>query len=234
MNRFIIATLLIFAFATAEAQFKSGGLGYFSLGWDFSSQPALQDNLEQGNWPGSSNLASSFSVGGGGFSLFNKWGIFIGHGFSSRFVTQQEGLVRVRQSMGGGGMGLGYAILNRNDLLVFPSVQFCGLGQSLILENGSPQSRSFGSDVLNTGESNSYETGFWYLDMGLSAHKLFRLNGESGGRVISIGFSMGYRKGLDTGDWSTENTEQNLSNVAPQGLNNAYFRINLGLGGFNE
>lgn len=231
MKRLLWISLLLLGTLSVNAQFKTGGMGYFSFGGDFHPQPELQANLEA-TWPSVPSTAG-FGIGGGGFSLFKQRGILIGHGFGSRFATLQSREVYVRQHMGGGGIGLGYAILNQQDRLLFPSLQFCGMGQTLVLENSNLHPRYFGDEMLDRGETQTYETGFFYLDMALQLQQLFRLGG-SGAKGVSVGLSLGYRHGLSRTGWSRAGSDASLPNLEPQGLSGMYFRIHIGGGGFGE
>jgi hypothetical protein len=133
---------------------------------------------------------------------------------------------------GGGGVALGYAVVNNRRWVVYPSIGVGGFGYSLDVTNVSGQSIELGADeTLGPGEAGTYEAGFLTVDIGISANRLLFFDDEDGAGGFAIGADAGFLTSVIGGEWATAEgvSADGLDHARLQG---AYLRLTLGGGGF--
>lgn len=206
-----------------------GGLGFMSFGvmagpiGDITN--GLADEFALG--AGAKSPEFAYTIGGGGRMLAFQRLIVGGKGFG--LFAPQVGGVNGTAKLGGGGGGLelGFAAVSSRKWLFFPYFGVGGFGLGLDVRNESGSAIVFGdADPIRPGESDTYSSGFVYIEVGAGIHRLLLV--QDGG--FAVGFDVGGMFSAAPTRWSSDN--QDLRGVDRPRLSGAYLRLTLGGGGF--
>lgn len=213
-----------------QTSFRLGGLGYASVG--MQSLNFQEKNLgTQSDYILHENL--NFQFGGGGFLLFDSKFVVMGQGYGSIYGKENLNSTEITSTYGGGGINLGYSIVNKNDVLFFPTIGLGGASYIVEVENKGQTNFDFGSANVLPQETNIFQLPNSYLDFNLNLHKLFDVNkkdDDHGG--ISLGLSIGYQLGIKKRDWENLSIESKVQDMNKNKAGTFYFKLLIGGGGF--
>lgn len=226
-----VAGLLSAAYGQ-KGPLRTGGLGYAFGGFNASAYSNFDANFRTTGLAQEVNT-SGFTVGGGGFALLGTRWVVAGQGYGTFFPMIAAYNVETRIAQGGGGIGVGYALLNKNNLLAFPTVGVGGHGTFLDIDMLPFSSflPVYGSEVVAAGSDEVFELGIPYLDLGLHLHRLFVPGKGDDPGGFSLGLSLGFQIGLAEGEWQTAE-QQVVGGLEPESVNTFYLRLCIGGGGF--
>lgn len=212
----------------AEQRPFFGGLGKAYLGGIGLDLGGLESSLRPllGADAGIAHLG--LQVGGGGFMLIGGV-VLSGGGYAIVTPSTNGSQGDVALSGGGGGVALGYAVVNSRQWIVYPYFGVGGYGQTLRVTNVSGTDLQLGArDVLGPGESGSYDSGFFTADFGISANRLLFF--ADGG--FAVGLDAGFITSAGSTGWERQATGEVADALAWAQLRGAYMRLSLGGGGF--
>ena len=221
--------LLNFENLSAQASFRWGGLGYAHLGYGLGE--GLTKVVGGSEAAGFSDLTWSphqLNWGGGGFALFGRRYVVAGGGWGQFPQKANSGAYQARQSLGGGGLDLGYAFMNQNAWLGFAALGLGGYGRWLELENKSGQNLPFGQTGITGNGKGEFSQGLAYWQVRLDLHRFFALGTEPSG--LSMGLSLGYLRGWGSQPIWSENGQD--IGVLGNHLSMFFIRLQVGGGGF--
>jgi hypothetical protein len=219
-------------FVKGENKFKIGGLGYFSFGYSFPIGGQLKTNLENSFLLNSSLPPFAFSIGGGGYLLFERKFIISGYGFGLKFQNVINKSNEMGFNGGGGGFSLGYIAYNRLNWMIYPSVGFGGMSTTMNIRNTADSLIYFGDYEMALNSDTDFELSQAYLDIGVSAYKFIQLNRSLNNAAgIAFGFSFGYIAGFGENIWQDPNGND-VGGINPGKTNMIYIKISIGGGGF--
>lgn len=206
-----------------------GGLGFMSVGvmvgpiGDIGS--GLSNEFALG--AGATSPEFAYTIGGGGRMLAFQRLVLGGKGFGL-FAPQFGGINgTAKLGGGGGGLELGFAAVNTRKWLFFPYFGVGGFGLGLDVRNESDSAIVFGdADAIRPGESDTYSSGFVYIEVGAGIHRLLLI--EDGG--FAVGFDIGGIFSAAPTRWVSDN--QDIRGVDRPRLSGAYLRLTLGGGSF--
>jgi len=225
----ILVSSLIFG--QEDQSYRLGGLGYASIGGQSLSFNDSNSPLQSLSvFPDNLNL----QFGGGGFILLDSKYIIKGQGYGSIFQLANTSVASLNSTFGGGGLNLGYAFINKNDLLLFPTVGIGASGYNLEVENISATNLLFGNEVISPNQVTEYQLFNAYLDLNLNLHRLFDFGKDDddiGG--FSLGLSLGYQLPINDGTWKNLSTNNEIQNLENNSASAFYIKLLIGGGGFS-
>jgi hypothetical protein len=206
-----------------------GGLGYGSVGMMAGSFGALEETLSRNDLlgPGYGPAPAGVTFGGGGGALVGGRLWLGGGGYGAKIATTPTSKAKTDLHGGGGGLELGYAVLNADKWLLIPYVGFGGFGYELTITNLTNRTfRLFGTEQVGPGQTANFESGFWTGELGIRVFRLYFW--KHGG--FAVGADVGYRASLTRDSWHGGDRADLGQESARIGA--GYLRLTLGGGGF--
>lgn len=197
---------------------RSGGYGYFSMGYQSMNVQALNERFNAAGFPSMNSLG--VSTGGGGIAVINRivvggegWAMNAGDVTSNGYTSTLSG---------GGGVGqIGYMFGNKK-MSFYPLIGFGGAATSV---NIRPDGGSLTFDSLLARPGQGVEIS------GVSAVATFSLNSEFRlGRapLYLFGWQAGWIQGLGKTTWNAQKTT--LTNGPDLRMQGWYVRLKIGAG----
>jgi len=125
------------------------------------------------------------------------------------------------------GGNIGYAIINKNQWLLYPYVGFWAGKAKLRLSNFNNDSISFGDKLwIQRSDFREFEATGNVIELGLGGRYL---KSKKGG--IMVGAELGFYMNSGKSDWTNLKTNTTVSSVEKLGITGVYLRFTLG-GGF--
>jgi hypothetical protein len=204
----------------------SGGYGYFTPGY-------LMYSLEDfNNYFAPSAFApvkdNGISFGGGG-SLFVRNIVLGGEGHNILTKKASSSLLNAQLKTGWGMFQVGYIVLAKKGLLVYPKLGIGGYTHELTLKE------QLGSTTFDTITAGNY-SGSMLTRRGMLGSVEANVDfmpgfDESSGGGMAFGLAVGYQMALTEKDWEAQGTlVTGGPSINPSGL---YVRLRIGLGGWN-
>lgn len=234
-NRIKLIALLIvlsqITFSYSQEQFKSGGYGYFQPGVMIGNFANLQGDLVDNGLIGSDEDAPNFAatIGGGGFGLLKKRLVLSGYGFGNFYPGRGNNSTNVKMTSGGGTFSVGYALVNQNNILLYPTLGFGLMGTSMRIENIGNDPLHFGDNAIPVGTLSQFNMATPMMQIALGFNKL--LSKVNGG--WTVGAQVGYLVNLGKDDWRNAQTNNDVKGVNDTGYEGFFFTILIGGGGFS-
>lgn len=209
---------------TEWPQPRWGGFGYATVGVAFGDYGRTDRSLAL---PGPVEWSrGSLIVGGGGRLLIAGRLLLGGKGFALMQPQVHTDSARTWMLGGGGGLELGFVVVNRRGWLVFPTFGVGGLGWSLEILNRGTAPIQAGDRTLAAGGRLEASAGHPYIDVGIGAVR--RWWRGMGGPIH--GLHAGLMVATSDGRWEADRAA--LTGLAPVSLAVGYLRVELGGGGF--
>jgi len=223
---FISITLITVATrASGNSGIIGGGLGGFNIGFHWFDISELNSELSSGSSGFTTFDNRDVTFGGMGYGIFNK----IVLGGEGQSFEQKKSTSNYYQHLSGGyGLfNVGYLLLYKSGLILYPTIGFGGGGFDLRLTEKSTLSFS---DIINDPKRESYlSTGAYIITMGMALDYLFPLAKEEnsvGG--ILIGIKLGYAYSFSDSEWKMGD----LTITGPKiGMKGFFLRFAIGGGG---
>lgn len=217
--------------ASAKPPAEWGGFGHAFIGGTLNQYGNFENEMARprvlGNDFSISPLGMQF--GGGGKMLIAGTLLVGGRGMGWALDTDQSQGANVFMAGGGGGFDLGYAVLNRDENLLYPYFGVGGYGVSIEVANVlATQSIPFGTARVAPGETDTFSTGFFTIDFGVGFQRLLFF-GHDGGFIV--GAEGGLMIPILHGDWENEDGGE-ITGLEKLGVSGGYLRLTLGGGGF--
>jgi hypothetical protein len=235
MSRFVVGLAsLVFALvfsapAGAQPAAEWGGLGYGFFG-GFAGGYNVEEELSQVGSLGNDFVLGDVGMqfGGGGSALIAGTVVVSGKGMGWAVPSEHPQGARVLVQGGGGGLDIGWAVLNSDYNLLFPSVGVGGYGMSVEITNTlALQDVRFGDAAVAPDSTQVFSSGFFAFDFSLAYQRLLFF-GPGG---FAVGAHAGLLVTIARGDWQDEG-ENTVGGLEDLGVSGAYLRVTLGGGGF--
>jgi len=233
---FILIAMVFLQSASADAQENLstdkiyGGVGYFQTGYAFFSQENLNDLLSAYGIPEVQN--GSVSFGGGGHSIVNSFIIGgEGHGLIGGTSTNDE--YTVSQGGGYGFFNLGYLILQKSMLTLYPVLGIGGGGYSITITDRAALPSNFNDLLADPKTQSTLSKGGFMLNFSLGADFMVAAeqSAEGYGGFI-VGIRGGYLLELNKNQWHV--ADQELAGGPDAGISGPFIRLTIGGGGFSR
>jgi hypothetical protein len=228
-------------------RFKLGVFGNFNAGITYGSFGKLKNDLAATpvfdntdfrirglgtNLGGQVNvlLFKRLLLGGGGTffdydaSLSTRAVTLDSIGYQQNFDNYQRGEATVRANLFNG--NIGFAVMNKKKLLLFPYVGYLTGTSTLTVKNYSADILNFGGIPIDRARTEEFTSKISMLEFGLGV-RVFKA--ERGG--LSVGADLGGYYNLGNTAWETSNGTA-LTGLTASGLAGGYFRITVGGGIF--
>ncbi len=198
-----------------------GGRGFFMIGAQQFDLDALNGRLSRAGLPTRDDVL--LTLGGGGFFYRNRL-VLGGEGHAVLSSAESTGAFRSTLAGGYGLFNVGYAVVARRGLLVYPLVGFGGGGLVVDIEERSAPTFD---DVLGQPRRGSeLVQSQLVLAAAIGADRVFaRSNGRGG---IAVGFRAGWTFAPDDGEWSLGRND--VANGPGGGLTGPFLRVSIGGG----
>jgi hypothetical protein len=203
----------------------SGGYGYAIGGF------AMNDVDGLSNFVGNGASFSGNAIGFGGGGMLSVRSVLLGgEGYSSLKQKATFGNQDLTYESGWGKFYVGYVILGKKGLLLYPKVGIGGYKESLTLNNKSANTSMdtvftgayTGTNIVKQGVLMSFGAGFEWMP-GFD---------QSAGSGIVLGLDLGYNLAITENDWKAfETTLTGGPSLKPTGL---YANLHIGFGGWNR
>lgn len=198
--------------ATAQQSGWSGGGGHFMAGTAFFNYRSVNDYLQGRQLPEFG--ATSLSIGGGGYGVFNHFMVGgEGGSISASSVANQNGEAEL--SIGYGVFQAGYILPTPGKLNIYPMI---GMGWG-------------GSDLKITyadGTEQQFNASRFFMSTELNA-ELFSFADEHNRSGFKVGLCAGFLFNPQTQAWKEKST--GYSDLGNTFMNGPYIRIKVGGGG---
>lgn len=206
-----------------------GGFGHASVGPILGNFRSVADDLARPGslGPGYRAGALGLELGGGGRALLGGRLLFGGKGYVMLVPTHGTGRGTARLVAGGGGLDLGYAVVNRDHWLFYPYLGAGGIGFHLDVHNKSAAPILVGVDPLAAGASLGRRAGAPTLEVGLGLQRL--LFNDAGGFIV--GAELGMLTAVGDGHWR-DDENQPVAGLHPAYFDGGYLRLTIGGGAF--
>lgn len=204
-----------------------GALGFVKIGLGFGAPDDLNNDLSNSFGQSASISSSSIQMGAGGFMLFSKRLLLGAEGFGLFHSTEEVGQYSARLTGGGGGLKVGFALLNNNTFLGFPYIGL-GLGGNRVeIKNDADEAILFGETTVPEYFEERLRARYPILDLGISIFKIPHPDTDG----LSIGGHIGYRTSLGQEPWEMDNGD-NVIGAKEMSLSTFYIKLSIGGGGF--
>lgn len=201
--------------------FRGAG-GNLSFGVGFIDFTSLNSDLKALDMPVFNKIQGILDAGLTGGAFIKRF--YLGGGGSLQFGASASDERYDSKYTGGYGMlKAGYTLIDRNPVIVYPTIGFGGGGQNLRIESkNSPDGN------LPTMDNNIH-AGYMLIDFGINAD-LITPNKDDEGQLV-LGLSLGYKWKPWVGGWEFDGQHlQGFDKFYASGL---YVKLNLGWGTFN-
>lgn len=200
-----------------------GGGGYVSIGTNAISNPSLDRSLGRYHLPMFGSGQKYFTFGGGGGSFINRF-YFGGYGEGHLGLSASNDLYKSKMGGGHGFAHIGYALLQRESVVFYPTIGIGGGGTTMRIDEGLNYSENISGLLLGPGTKLS--TGYMLLKLGLSAD--FPVNPSPSRGGLLLGVSAGYQLVPFSSPWKDgDQTVSELAKFDPSGF---YLRLKIGWG----
>lgn len=228
------------ASAGSDAQAQPGdwlaateGRGYLTLGAAVPEVAALNRRLSSS---GHATIADTVpTIGGGGHAVLNRWILGAeGHAFVVPARAAAVGARQIERAVGAasGFVDVGYIVVRRADVEVYPLVGIGGGGMQLKLTDRSPS--QFDEVLADPRQSASLTVGGFLMQAAVGIERFVVLRrSEAGGRIseggLTFGLRAGYVFGPLQGDWKLQGAT--AAGGPDMGITGPYVRVVIGGGG---
>ncbi|MBN1205403.1 MAG: hypothetical protein JXB05_10810 [Myxococcaceae bacterium] len=205
------------------------GAGYFMIGLRWLDMGPLSDRLEAAGYSAAGRRF--LSLGGGGHSMAGRWLLGgEGHGLSERGGESRRGDLRARISAGYGLFRVGYLLLERQNLSVYPLAGIGGAGMSLSISR--EQDVTFDDVLTDPLCEVTLSRGGLILDAGVGAEFRIPVSGdEREGGFLLLGVRGGYLFFIPLmGDWQMAGGK--VTGAPDLGLSGPGLQLLVGFGGW--
>ena len=226
----LLALALMFGYApSADAQIRRmlgldapSGRGFFMIGVQQMDLAELNDRFDAADYPESDDLF--LTLGGGGFMLRDRLVIGgEGHGVIGSSETTGDGAFRTRVGGGFGMIDIGYAVMERRGLLVYPML---GVGMGGMMVSINERSSPDFDDVLDQPRRGvNLVQGQFLLSAGLGIDHVFASRGRGG---FAVGIRAGWTFTPIEHEWSFGSSD--VADGPKAGFTGPYVRVNVGGG----
>lgn len=228
-----LAILILFVFQSQgqnDSAFRWGGIGsgfvgIQSLNFDNTNSTLENESIYRDN--------INLQFGGSGFLLLGSKYVIMGQGHGSIYSNENSNGSSIRPTYGGGGFNFGYTLINKNQLLLFPTIGIGAAGYNLKVENNEQTDISFGNYTISSNEKTEFKLSNSYLDINLNLYKLIDIGkGDNDVGGISMGLSLGYQLSLGDSNWTELNSTSDIQGLDSNKASSFYLRLLIGGGGF--
>ncbi|MEM7036301.1 MAG: hypothetical protein AAF570_04915 [Bacteroidota bacterium] len=170
-------------------------------------------------------------IGADGSVLLFKHFVVRGNYFDTRAFRfsgpDVDGVWRVRA----GSIGIGYAEISQADqFLLIPSLSY-GWGRGT-LDLTATGDMEFGDYVFRDDDNATFHQQTHFLDLNMLFGKMIVLRKGDNPFVFTPAVSLGFKYGLNRGDWRTEGAESVVNDVVGGRFYGAYLKFEIGMGVF--
>ena len=200
----------------------TGGGGYVSVGTNFISTQSLDRSLGQYQLPMFGSGQNFFTLGGGGGSFINRF-YFGGYGEGHLGLSASNDLYKSKMSGGHGLVHIGYALLQSESFVFYPTIGIGGGGTTMRIDEGSAYDENVSGLLL--APDTKLSTGYMLLKLGLSADFPINPDPTNHGGLL-LGVSAGYQLVPFSSRWKDGgDTVPELAKFDPSGF---YLRLKVG------
>ncbi|MFQ6093056.1 MAG: hypothetical protein ACE5OR_10305 [bacterium] len=225
----VLATLAPKGGSCGTETTKGGGVGVFMFGWNGFDVDELRSKLRESGFEGLEK--KDFTYGGGGYGLVGERILLGGEGYGFEQVVFSDS---VKATLGGGYgfFDVGYVVLSRRGIQVYPMIGIGGGGMDLRLaaRNGTPQ---FDEVLENPRREATLSVGGLLLQCALGVDYFLSLGGNEraqGGLIF--GLRLGYTFASSKGDWSMKDAD--VIGGPDARITGPYIHFAIGGAGFNR
>jgi hypothetical protein len=149
---------------------------------------------------------------------------------TSQFVAEQDQLQRGETNITSGTIhgNLGFAIINRKKLLLFPYIGYHTGTSTLTVKNYSPDVINLGSATIDRSRTEKFTSDITMFEFGVGV-RVFK--NRAGG--LSVGAELGGYLNLGDPTWTADNGGAEVKNIEQSSLSGGYLRITVGGGIFS-
>lgn len=217
---------------SANGVAESGGRAYLALGGAAPDADALNRRLSSSGHP---TIAETVpTIGAGGHAVMNRWIVGAeGHAFIVPEKAAMFGSRHIERSVRAASAfaDVGYLILKRSNLHVYPLIGIGGGGMELRFSDRSPG--SFDEVLANPRQTASLTVGGFLIQAAVGIERFLVLGGRDTGwgvteRGVTFGIRAGYVFGPLQSDWKLQGTT--ASNGPDIAITGPYVRVVIGAG----
>lgn len=205
-----------------------GGFGYALNGMTFSSVVGLGGPLEHALGDGAAPGLLEWQFGGGGKVL--AWNFLIGgKGYGTLRPEAHTPIGAVAYGGGGGGLELGYAVVNRQRWLLYPYIGVGGYSLGMRVHNHTELDLQIGDADVAGGESVAFDSSYVMAEWGLGFQRLLFTEGATGG--WQLGAEVGFTLTTSSEAWITVGGGE-VSGMNRPEIAGGFLRMTIGGGGY--
>ena len=227
MKKATVILFLFFVSLTLSAQqnghgsFKGGG-GYVFIGTDFIHTGSLDKTLRPHHLPEFGGTRNPFIFGGGGGAFINRF-FYGGEGAGQIGLSASNEYYKSNIFGGYGLIHVGYAFVQHDSFVIYPTLGAGGGGATFRLEEGPLYAKDVNGLLLDP--DTRLNTGYMLLKLGLNSDFFMGSNKSTTGGLM-VGIEAGYKLAPLVSRWKYDDHRvQELDKFDPSGF---YLRLKVG------
>lgn len=145
--------------------------------------------------------------------------------YDQQFETYNRGEATLRTELFHGSVG--FAVMNKKQILLFPYAGYCTGTQTLTVKNYSPDILNVGSAPIDRARTEEFESDISLVELGVGVRYMRQKNGG-----LMVGAELGGYFNTGDNDW-TDSDGNVVEDVEPSTLAGGYLRLTVGGGIFS-